>query len=131
MPLDDYSKPAPRSPSPQSKLEAGISALRRKLGELAEVRSPASSEEPILAPNIRMSVYHWLHEIRAEKELERANVKPRRTALLVGPAGTERPRSHITYQRDLVFLWSLLARRRYWTPFTEDQNATWGCCLPP
>jgi hypothetical protein len=87
MPLDDYSKPAPRSPSPQSKLDAGIVALRRKLGSLAEVLSPNASDEPILAPNIRLSVYQWLHEIRAEKEFERAKVKPRRTALLVGPAG--------------------------------------------
>lgn len=68
--------------------QSAVDKLRDKLGSLAEVRAPEDAEEPILAPIIRQAVFAWLAEIRSAAELEAVGIRPRSTALLLGPPGT-------------------------------------------
>lgn len=63
-------------------------ALRMALRGMAEVHSPLDADEPILAPGVRASMFHWMAEIRAAEELKAAGLKPRTTALFYGPPGT-------------------------------------------
>jgi SpoVK/Ycf46/Vps4 family AAA+-type ATPase len=63
-------------------------SLQQKLRGIGEVKTPEDAEEPILAPSVRLALFSWLSEIRAEAELKEVGLKPRSTALFYGPPGT-------------------------------------------
>jgi SpoVK/Ycf46/Vps4 family AAA+-type ATPase len=70
------------------KAAAAVLKLKQALSDLADVRGPGEADEPILAPAVRVSVFQWLAEIRAKRELEAVGLKPRSTVILFGPPGT-------------------------------------------
>jgi len=60
----------------------------RGIDGYGDLLTPSEAAEPILARPVRNALLEWLTEIFAEKELEEANLKPRRRALFSGKPGT-------------------------------------------
>ena len=71
-----------------------------------DVLRPEESDPPILPPDIRAVVHHWLTEMNAAKELAAVKVKPRRSALLGGPPGCGKTTlaHHLAMRRGLPLL---------------------------
>lgn len=63
-------------------------SVKQAMSRFADVLMPGDAIEPILAPAVRVSIFEWLAELRAEEALAEVGCKPRRTALLYGPPGT-------------------------------------------
>lgn len=57
------------------------------IDDFGTVLRPEEAQEPILSRGVRNALLEWLTEIWAEKELEAAQLKPRRKALFAGPPG--------------------------------------------
>lgn len=65
-----------------------VQALTDALDGLAEVRTIASADSPILAPATRRAVADWMAEMNATDDLAAVGIRPRRSCLLTGPPGT-------------------------------------------
>lgn len=63
-------------------------AMLNELSRYGDILMPHDADEPILAPGPRAALFEWLKELSLAEELEKARLKPRRTALLFGPPGT-------------------------------------------
>lgn len=58
-----------------------------ELKKFATILLPKDVDQPILAPAIRDAMRNWMTELWSAKELAAVGLKPRRTALLMGPPG--------------------------------------------
>lgn len=61
--------------------------LPDSLSSFCDVHMPADAIDPILIKPVRNAVHEWMTEINMTAELQKIDIKPRRTALLYGPPG--------------------------------------------
>lgn len=89
--MDDMSADEPRRAARPSEKqltpEEVKAAIQGDLGGMVEIMMPGECDEPILEENVRRSVFEWMTETRAAKELKAVGLEPRLSCLLYGPPG--------------------------------------------